>query len=788
MHRRLAANRSLFSSAMASTPAARGVAVAASAPLSARIPCPHRDTAGLSVTPAPLEGFQSITEGSATVLFAKGQVFYNQVQVFNRDLSVAVLRAWDSMCREKASGKEVRRAWGVRDVCSPGSAGDRAVLPPLRILEALSASGLRSCRYAAELQPGRVGLIVANDIEPAACQAIQRNIELNGLTGRGVVANAGDAALVMQLTARGLALPGMEWMGRTGGAGSGTGAFGFDVVDLDPYGSASVFLDGAVQAVAEGGLLAVTCTDMAVLAGNHQDACRAKYGVVPAKGRHFSEQALRIVLGALETAANKYKRSITPLLSVQPDFYLRVFVSVRTSASATNVAPLKLGMIHQCTGCDAFWLWPLGKTADSTKGMLKSAHAEATTPVAAKTEPSSSEAGGDAEGAGAGGGVQTWGSGAPGSGPVHPLAGGAGGIKRKLIREAAAAAREVSLQEGGAANIAPELGHCCPHCGRSITIGGPVWMGPLHDHSMAVRVADGMAAAYGTDGRGGPAAKSDPSLAAYDLSPPLSQPRPAWDGGSNDADTVATSRRRLAGFVANILDEMGGRGAPPPAPRPSVRDSILASPPLYYELSSLCSRIKCTTIPLPAFYAALGHAGYKALPTHCGPNLVKTDAPAVVVADIMRAWATVCGKDVGEGSAAAKAVAAAAAEIAARTGGEAAVGAPASLLAGRAPAWAEALRAVPVYSALLAVGRQSPPASLPGEGLSGVSFEGGPPQRRSNGVKGGGARFVPNPGANWGPKSRAVGLPQHVPKVGAAGEPPGEEGEASAAKRAKVDH
>lgn len=34
----------------------------------------------------------------------------------------------------------------------------------------------------------------------------------------------------------------------------------FDVIDLDPYGSASPFLDPAVQAVADGGLLCVTCT------------------------------------------------------------------------------------------------------------------------------------------------------------------------------------------------------------------------------------------------------------------------------------------------------------------------------------------------------------------------------------------------------------------------------------------------------------------------------------------------------------------------------------------------
>lgn len=37
----------------------------------------------------------------------------------------------------------------------------------------------------------------------------------------------------------------------------------YDAVDLDPYGSPSTLLDGAVQAVRDGGLLLITATDMA---------------------------------------------------------------------------------------------------------------------------------------------------------------------------------------------------------------------------------------------------------------------------------------------------------------------------------------------------------------------------------------------------------------------------------------------------------------------------------------------------------------------------------------------
>lgn len=49
---------------------------------------------------------------------------------------------------------------------------------------------------------------------------------------------------------------------------------------LDPYGNPTQFLDGAVQSIAEGGLLLVTATDMAILAGNSAESCYAKYGSV----------------------------------------------------------------------------------------------------------------------------------------------------------------------------------------------------------------------------------------------------------------------------------------------------------------------------------------------------------------------------------------------------------------------------------------------------------------------------------------------------------------------------
>lgn len=135
----------------------------------------------------------------------------------------------------------------------------------------------------------------------------------------------------------------------------------FDVIDLDPYGSAAPFLDAAVQAISEGGLLCVTCTDMAVLSGNHSEACYAKYASMPIRTKACHEMALRIVLSSIETHANRYKRYIVPWLSCSIDFYVRLFVRVYTSASEVKRSASKKAYMFQCIGCESFFFQPVGK-------------------------------------------------------------------------------------------------------------------------------------------------------------------------------------------------------------------------------------------------------------------------------------------------------------------------------------------------------------------------------------------------------------------------------------------
>lgn len=144
----------------------------------------------------------------------------------------------------------------------------------IRILDALSATGLRAVRYAKEVGESEPGIrIVANDILEKASEAIKQNCELNQVSNLVSVKNQ-DASLLMYSSRK----PEDR----------------FIVVDIDPYGSCSPFTDAAVQSVADGGLLMVTCTDMAILCGNHSETAYAKYGGSSLKLVSCHEQALRL--------------------------------------------------------------------------------------------------------------------------------------------------------------------------------------------------------------------------------------------------------------------------------------------------------------------------------------------------------------------------------------------------------------------------------------------------------------------------------------------------------------
>jgi tRNA (guanine26-N2/guanine27-N2)-dimethyltransferase len=111
-----------------------------------------------------------------------------------------------------------------------------------------------------------------------------------------------------------------------------TPAGSFDYVDLDPYGSPLPFLDAALAAVRTGGVLAVTATDMMVLAGVQPGAAERLYGARPVRGRLAPEGGLRILLATLSRRAADRSRSVRPLLAYSRDHYVRAYVELRATS------------------------------------------------------------------------------------------------------------------------------------------------------------------------------------------------------------------------------------------------------------------------------------------------------------------------------------------------------------------------------------------------------------------------------------------------------------------------
>ncbi|EAU88621.2 tRNA (guanine-N2-)-methyltransferase [Coprinopsis cinerea okayama7 len=337
------------------------------------------------------EGFVLHTENTSHLLLEANAAFLNPVQEFNRDLSVATIRVWSELLNQKKEeqfkrnqekklkkaeihrAKRVKVADGEEVVVEPEQPEEGKHQPPpptyspyrFTLLEALSATGLRSIRYAKEIP--LLKQVIANDLSPAAVEAMHRNVKYNGLAdvveelpdgtkkvipGK-VKINEGDACSLMYQH--------REEKARV------------DAIDLDPYGTAAPFIDGAVQAVKDGGLLCVTCTDLAVLAtNNYPEKCFSNYGGVSLKAEYCHEAALRLVLHSIATSAARYGRYITPLLSLSIDFYVRVFVRVDTSPMEVKKLLTKNSTIYLCSSCQNFYEQPLGRILE--KPHEKSGH------------------------------------------------------------------------------------------------------------------------------------------------------------------------------------------------------------------------------------------------------------------------------------------------------------------------------------------------------------------------------------------------------------------------------
>ncbi|MFH1409767.1 MAG: hypothetical protein ABIH34_07685 [Nanoarchaeota archaeon] len=213
-------------------------------------------------------------EGKVTFYAPKGKisallpVFYNPLMRLNRDFSVLAVRAW---------GKKVQYA------------------------DILASTGIRGMRLLKETTA--VKRLVMNDRNPKFLPLVRKNLALNGLRGKAELASKDANVLLYAST-------------------------GFDVIDIDPFGSPNAFLDAALSRMARKGLLFVTATDTANLAGVYPQTGLRKYWATPLHNHLMHEVGLRILIRRVQLIAADKDRAAMPLFSYFRDHYYRICFSI----------------------------------------------------------------------------------------------------------------------------------------------------------------------------------------------------------------------------------------------------------------------------------------------------------------------------------------------------------------------------------------------------------------------------------------------------------------------------
>ncbi|PSP79042.1 tRNA (guanine(10)-N(2))-dimethyltransferase [Halobacteriales archaeon QS_1_68_20] len=214
-------------------------------------------------------------------------VFFNPDQELNRDVTVAVLRAY----REREERAET-------------------------YLDAMAASGARGVRAAAEGWD-----VTLCDTDPDAVDLARENLARNGLDGE-VVERDVNALLHDSY---------------------------FDVVDLDPFGSPMPFADAAFANARD--LVCVTATDTAPLCGAHFEAGVRRYSAVPRNTEYHAEMGVRVLVSALARTAARYDVGAVPVLSHVTDHYARTYLELQHRATDADVLIEELGHVYHCQQC-----------------------------------------------------------------------------------------------------------------------------------------------------------------------------------------------------------------------------------------------------------------------------------------------------------------------------------------------------------------------------------------------------------------------------------------------------
>jgi len=252
---------------------------------------------------------KTIREGSAEILIYEGKitkqdpVFFNPDMKFNRDVSVACLKAYGKTWAEAQSDPLTAK---------------------MTVCDVLAGSGIRGIRYLLEVPD--IELAVLNDLNPTAVSIIKKNVEHNKVTN--AVVEKMDANVLLSMNKN-----------------------KFTFIDVDPFGSPAFFIDSAARALHHRSMLAATATDLGPLAGTYPGTCKRRYGAKSLKSDIMHETGIRILAGYMILSLAKYDIGFMPVLSFASRHYYRIFGATDRRRSSADDSISKIGFFLCCPKC-----------------------------------------------------------------------------------------------------------------------------------------------------------------------------------------------------------------------------------------------------------------------------------------------------------------------------------------------------------------------------------------------------------------------------------------------------
>ncbi|MFZ0366287.1 MAG: tRNA (guanine(10)-N(2))-dimethyltransferase [Nitrososphaeraceae archaeon] len=228
----------------------------------------------------------------------KNPAFFNPNAKWNRDISMLVYKV-------QASSKYNRTF--ADSICGVGARGLRA-----------------------SVEVPKIDTIYFNDLNPIAIELAKESAKLNQVGGKCLF-GTNDVCKFLNFEER--------------------ESRKFDIVDLDPFGSPSTYVDCVLRSVSNRGLISITATDTAVLCGVYPNVCYRKYYGFSIRTEYSNEIGIRILVSFIALNASRFDLSIVPYFCHTNLHYMRVYLRVIFGSSLANSVSSKIGFLKHCLNC-----------------------------------------------------------------------------------------------------------------------------------------------------------------------------------------------------------------------------------------------------------------------------------------------------------------------------------------------------------------------------------------------------------------------------------------------------